>query len=106
MLGVLRHDLDDRALGDRPHAWRWDVLQATTWRQTGSGTSTILTSGHKTTKGFAVAHVFDNPGTYVVAAFVHDLAGAAGFGTKTITVTAISGTTYYVSTSGSDGANG
>ena len=63
-------------------------------------------SAHKTTKGFAVAHVFDSPGTYNVVAFVHDLAGAAGFATKTITVSAMSGTTYYVSTSGSDSANG
>lgn len=64
------------------------------------------TSLHKSTIGFAVAHVFDSPGTYSVKVVVHDLAGNAGFATQTITVSAMSGTTYYVATSGSDGLGG
>ena len=63
-------------------------------------------SAHKTTIGFAVAHVFDNPGTYHVTTAVRDLAGATGSTTTTITVSAMSGKTYYVSTSGNDANNG
>ena len=64
------------------------------------------TSSHNTTIGFAVAHVFDNPGTYHVTTAVRDLAGATGSTTTTITVSAMSGKTYYVSTSGNDANNG
>jgi len=63
-------------------------------------------SPHKGTIGFLAAHVFDKPGTYKVTTRVHDLAGAAGMTTTTITVSAMSGTTYYVSSSGSDSAAG
>jgi hypothetical protein len=63
------------------------------------------TSLHKGTIGFNVAHVFDHPGTYHVTTGVRDLAGAAGWTTTDITVTAMSGTTYYVSSSGNDAPN-
>jgi PKD domain len=62
------------------------------------------TSPHKATIGFVAAHVFDNPGTYHVATRVQDLAGNAGTKTTTITVSAMSGTVYYVASSGKNGA--
>jgi hypothetical protein len=64
------------------------------------------TSPHKGTIGFNVAHVFDNPGTYNVTTAVRDLTGATGSATTTITVSAMSGTTYYVASSGRDSNNG
>ena len=64
------------------------------------------TSPHPHTIGFVVAHVFDNPGTYTVATSVRDLAGNAGSTTTTITVTAMTGPTYYVAQSGSDSNTG
>lgn len=60
------------------------------------------TSSHKGTIGFLAAHVFDTPGTYHVSTRVHDLAGAAGVVSTTVTVSAMSGTTYYVSAAGND----
>ena len=60
------------------------------------------TSPQLGTIGFVAAHVFDNPGTYTVTTRVHDLAGNAGSASTTITVSAMSGTTYYVSAAGSD----
>jgi hypothetical protein len=62
------------------------------------------TSPHKGTIGFVVAHVFDNPGTYNVTTRVQDLAGSAGTTTTTITVSAMSGTIYYVASTGTNGA--
>jgi len=76
------------------------------WRANWAWDFNDTASTHKGTIGHVVGHVFDNPGTYVVVARVHDLAGAAGSATKTITVSAMSGTTYYVSSSGSDGNPG
>ena len=64
------------------------------------------TSPHKGTIGFNVAHVFDNPGTYHVTTGVRDLIGASGSITTDITVSAMSGKTYYVSTSGRDSNTG
>ena len=63
-------------------------------------------SPHPGDIGFAVGHVYDNPGTYVATVRVRDLAGASGKASVTITVTAPSYTTYYVSSSGSDSNNG
>jgi len=64
------------------------------------------TSPHKGTIGFLAAHVFDNPGTYHVTTRVQDSAGNAGSASTTITVSAMSGTTYYVASSGSDSNSG
>lgn len=64
------------------------------------------TSSHKGTIGFTVAHVFDNPGTYNVTTAVRDITGATGSTTTTITVTAMSGKTYYVASSGRDSNTG
>jgi hypothetical protein len=63
-------------------------------------------SPHEGTIGFNVAHVFDRPGTYHVTTRVRDVAGNVGKTSTTITVSAMSGTTYYVASSGSDSANG
>ena len=59
-------------------------------------------SPHPRAIGHVVGHVFDTAGTYAVKTRVQDLAGNAGTTTTTITVTAMGGTTYYVSRSGSD----
>jgi len=56
--------------------------------------------------GFVAGHVFNLPGTYTVRLDVFDAAGRHGYGTTTITVSAISGTTYYVSALGNDSNNG
>ena len=72
--------------------WTWDFRDPT--------------SPHKTAVGFVAGHVFDNPGTYLVTARVRDLAGAAGWATKTVTVGPPTYTTYYVSAAGSDSNNG
>ena len=63
-------------------------------------------SPHPATIGFVVAHVFDHPGTYKVTTLVRDVAGSSGSTTTTITVSAMTGTTYYVANSGSDSNNG
>ena len=63
------------------------------------------TSLHHGTIGFIVAHVFDNPGTYNVSTTVQDLSGAVGQTSTTITVSAMTGPTYYVASNGSDTAN-
>ena len=73
--------------------WSWDFNDPTNAADLG-------------TIGFVAAHIFDKPGTYHVVARVHDLAGNAGSTTTTITVTALSGTTYYVASSGNDSNNG
>jgi hypothetical protein len=61
---------------------------------------------HENTIGFAVAHLFEIPGTYQVAVRVRDLAGNSGSATVAITVSAMSGTIYYVATNGSDSNSG
>ena len=105
LLSVLRCHVDSGLAGTAPTPgggtfsgdyvaanWNWDFNDPS--------------SSHKGTIGFGVAHVFDNPGSYNVTCRVRDLGGNAGFGTTTITVSAMSGNVYYVSTAGSDGANG
>jgi hypothetical protein len=72
--------------------WNWDFNDPT--------------SAHKGTIGFIAAHVFDNPGTYHVTTRVRDMAGNAGSTTTTITVSAMSGTTYYVASNGNDSNSG
>ena len=72
--------------------WSWDFADAA--------------SAHKGTVGMTAAHVYDSPGTYPATVRVRDSSGAAGWATKTITVSAASYTTYYVSTAGSDTNDG
>lgn len=61
---------------------------------------------HQHTIGFVSAHVYDVAGTYQVATRVRDLAGHGGSTTTAITVTAMTGTTYYVASSGNDSNSG
>ncbi len=76
------------------------------WRANWTWDFNDPTSAHKGTIGFSVGHVFDNPGIYHVVTRVHDLGGNAGSTTTTITVRPMSGTTYYVASSGSDSNDG
>ena len=57
---------------------------------------------HKYASGFVAAHVFEKPGTYRVHLNVFDAAGVTNSHDITITVAEFSGTTYYVSSDGSD----
>jgi hypothetical protein len=57
---------------------------------------------HEKTIGFTVAHVFEVPGTYQVAVSVRDSAGHTGSRVVPITVSAMSGNTYYIAANGSD----
>jgi hypothetical protein len=57
---------------------------------------------HERGIGFATGHVFDVPGSYQVSVRVRDAAGQAGSTTIPITVSALTGTTIYVSAKGSD----
>ncbi len=60
---------------------------------------------HRSTIGFLSAHVFDVPGTYQVSVRVRDLAGHAGTTTVPITVAALTGSTFYVSSSKGNDSN-
>ena len=64
-------------------------------------------SPHPSSGGFAVAHVFESTGTYTITANVTDSAGnVEPQASVAVTVTAMSGTTYYVSASGNDSQDG
>jgi hypothetical protein len=54
------------------------------------------------TKGFVAGHVFEAPGTYTVSCTVTGADGTTDTDTVTITVSAFSGTTYYVAANGSN----
>lgn len=71
--------------------WSWDF------------DSTVQHAGelHRNTVGSVVAHVYDNPGSYTVAMSVKDTSGATASTTIGITVSAMSGTSFYASSSGS-----
>jgi hypothetical protein len=60
------------------------------------------TAGHRQAIGFVAAHVFQIPGTYQVTVLARDLAGHAGSASASITVSAMTGQTYYVASNGSD----
>lgn len=64
------------------------------------------TGAHRQTIGFATAHVFDVPGTYQVSVRVQDLAGRAASTMIPITVSTMTGTTYYLAARGSDSNTG
>jgi len=61
---------------------------------------------YKVGSGFVIGHVFPNPGTYTVSLTVWDSAGQTATSTVQVTVSAFSGTTYYVALSGSDSNDG
>jgi hypothetical protein len=59
-------------------------------------------AAHQQAIGFDAGHVFEAPGTYQVGVIARDAAGHAGSSTMTITVSALSGATYYVASTGND----
>lgn len=60
------------------------------------------TAAHQQAIGFAVGHVFENPGTYQVGVIARDAAGHAGSTSVSITVSALTGPIYYVASTGND----
>lgn len=68
-------------------------------------TNVDATIDHKYGSGFVAACVFKEPGTYTVRCTVYDNTGSIGYKDTTITVSAFSGTTYYVSSTGHDTNN-
>ena len=60
---------------------------------------------HRSTIGFVSAHVYDKPGTYQVAVRVRDVAGHAGSSVVPITVSAMTGSAIYVSSSKGNDSN-
>ena len=59
-------------------------------------------AAHQQAIGFNAGHVFEAPGTYQVSVIARDAAGHAGLSTVSITVSALSGATYYVASTGND----
>jgi hypothetical protein len=96
-------------------AWTSGVVQpgdgdyttyAYQWGFGDPASGTWLTGRSKNTAtGFETAHVYENPGTYEVTLHVTDSTGNAHDYSQTITVTAFTGTTYYVSSSGGNDGN-
>jgi hypothetical protein len=82
--------------------YEWDFGDPNSGNWTTTGNSRNLASGYTT------AHVFENPGTYTVSLTVTDPAtGNTSTYVQDITVTAFSGTTYYVdAVSGNDQNDG
>ena len=72
----------------------------------GSGRWTQTGNSRNTATGFTAAHVYEAPGTYTATLAVTDASGTVRTYAQTITVTAFSGTTYYVAANGSDSNNG
>jgi hypothetical protein len=73
-------------------SWKWNF------------DSTGVNSGgepHRTSIGFLTAHTYDTTGTYTVAVSMKDLSGATASTVVSITVSAMSGNTYFVSSNGS-----
>jgi len=66
-----------------------------------------LASTHNRATGFAVGHVFENPGFYTVKLVIQDVTGPKVLTSTKITVNPFAGATYYVSSAtGSDQNNG
>jgi PKD domain len=59
-------------------------------------------AAHQQAIGFSVGHVFEIPGTYQVGVTARDSAGHAGSSSVSITVSALTGATYYVASTGND----
>lgn len=116
-LAVFFDAVDDvNSTGGSPtFAWTSGVYQPTDKEGTlyawdfgdpGSGTWSVTGNPKNTATGFTAAHVFENPGTYTVTLTQTDVAGAVRVYYQTITVSAFSGTTYYVASSGRDSNDG
>ncbi|MFH0976539.1 MAG: PKD domain-containing protein, partial [Spirochaetota bacterium] len=75
---------NNAAYMDATFAWNFDV------------TNVDPGANYRAASGFVAAHVFENPGTYTVRLTVYDAAGDSASEDITITVSAFSGTPYYV----------
>ncbi len=88
----------DGKFGSLHYEWDFGDAGAGTWRT--SGKSRNLDTG------FTAAHVFEKPGTYTVSLKVTDPeANTEHHYAQSITVTALSGSTYYVDATNGDDAN-
>ncbi len=88
-----------REYADLHYAWDFGDPGSGNWSTDGKPRNAAI--------GYCAAHVFEDPGTYTVTLTVTDPATMqTSYYTQQITVTAFSGTTYYVSNAGSDGNNG
>lgn len=98
-----------------PFTWRSNVFQPSDYEATqytwdfgdpSSGTWAQTGKSKNSATGYTAAHVYESPGTYTVSLGITDSSGTVRTYSQTITVSAFSGTTYYVSAAGSDTANG
>lgn len=80
--------------------YEWNFGDASSGAWTTNGRSRNLATG------YVAAHVYENPGTYTASLTVTNTQGQVYTYTQTINVSTFSGTTYYVSTSGSDSNSG
>ncbi len=71
-----------------------------------SGTWATTNRSRNTASGYTAAHVYENPGTYTVSLSITDASGTVRTYVQTVTVSAFSGTTYYVAANGSDSNDG
>jgi hypothetical protein len=72
----------------------------------GSGTWSTTGLSKNLATGYTAAHVYETPGTYTALLTVKLADGTSTSYSQTITVSAFTGTTYYVAANGSDSANG
>ncbi|MFH0975386.1 MAG: hypothetical protein V1874_06350 [Spirochaetota bacterium] len=85
---------DNAAYMDATFAWNFDA------------DNTDPDGKYENASGFVAAHVFEHPGTYRVHLDVYDAAGNTASKDTVITVSAFSGTTYYVAADGDDSGTG
>jgi hypothetical protein len=78
--------------------WDFGDSSAGIWSTTGGSRNQAT--------GYTSAHVYETPGTYVASLTITGKGGTVYTYKQTITVSAFSGTTYYVSSAGSDGNDG
>lgn len=116
-LAVFFDAVDDVAATTPNRTWAWTsgvfqpadkegTLYAWNFGDPGSGTWSTTSRSKNTATGYTAAHVFESPGVYVVTLVQTDPSGMVRTYTQQITVTAFSGTTYYVAANGSDANNG
>ena len=80
------------------YSWDFGDPSSGAWSQTGNSRNTAT--------GYTAAHVYESPGTFTATLSITDSTGTVRTYSQTITVSAFSGTTYYVALSGSDSNNG
>ena len=79
-------------------AWDFGDPASGTWSSNGRSKNRSI--------GYTACHVYETPGTYLVALTVIAPDGTESLYTQEIVVSAFSGTTYYVAAGGDDSANG